>query len=194
MKKKVPEFGNAVRPGLLELFFAFLRISAVTIGGGYVMFPMMKAELADAKGWVSDEEMVDYYALGQSVPGIIAMNVSTLIGFRKRGWAGAACAAAGMAAPSVVVILLVAAFLSRWFDHPWVQRAFSGIRAAVVALIIMAVWQVGKKSASKLPALGIAVSSFALIVFGGLHPVLLMLFGGVLGSIFFRKNVGGDEL
>ncbi len=189
MDPKVPESGNASRPGLLELFFAFLRISAVTIGGGYVMFPLMKAEVVDAKKWISDEEMVDYYALGQSIPGIIAVNSATLIGFRKRGFAGAVSAAAGMAAPSVVVILLVAAFLSPWFDHPWVQKAFAGIRAAVVAMIVMAVWQVGRKSASKLPTLGIAVGSFSLIVFAGLHPVLMILLGGCLGAILFRTNV-----
>lgn len=191
MKSEVPESGNAVRPGLLELFFTFLRVSAVTIGGGYVMFPLMKAEVVDTKGWVSDEEMVDYYALGQSIPGIIAMNSATLIGFRKRGLAGAVFAAAGMASPSVAVILLVAAFLTPWFDHPWVQKAFAGIRAAVVAMIVMAVWQVGKKSASKLPALGIAVGSFLLIVFAGLHPVLMILLGGGLGAVLFRKAGGG---
>ncbi|QBG47978.1 chromate transporter [Verrucomicrobia bacterium S94] len=193
MKSEVPESGSAVRPGLLELFFAFLRVSAVTIGGGYVMFPLMKAEVVDAKGWISAEEMVDYYALGQSIPGIIAMNSATLIGFRKRGFAGAVFAAAGMAAPSLIVILLVAAFLSPWFDHPWVQKAFAGIRAAVVALIVMAVWQVGKKSISTFPALGIAAGSFVLIVFAGVHPVLMILLGGCLGAILFRKTGGGGS-
>jgi chromate transporter len=185
--QNVPESGKVERPGLLELFFAFLRISAVTIGGGYVMFPLMKAEVVDAKGWISDEEMVDCYALGQSIPGIIAMNTATLIGYRKRGVSGAICAAAGMAMPSLVVILLIAAFLTPWFDHPWVQKAFAGIRAAVVAMIVMAVWQVGRKSAAKLPALAIAVGSFALIVFAGAHPVLMILLGGCLGAILFRK-------
>ncbi len=188
MKTSVPESGKAARPGLLELFFAFFRISAVTIGGGYVMFPLMKAEVVDSRGWITDEEMVDYYALGQSVPGIIAMNSATLIGFRKRGIAGALCAASGMAAPSVLIILIVAAFLTPYFDHPWVQKAFAGIRAAVVAMIVMAVWQVGKKAAASLPALLIAGGSFVLIVFAGLHPVLMILLGGCLGAVLFRKG------
>lgn len=188
MDQKVPESGKAARPGLLELFFAFLRISSITIGGGYVMFPLMKAEVVDSKGWISDDEMVDYYALGQSIPGIIAMNTSTLIGYRKRGILGAVFSAAGMAAPSLIVILLIAAFLTPYFDNPWVQKAFAGIRAAVVAMIVMAVWQVGKKSASKLPTFGIAVGSFVLIIFAGLHPVLMILLGGCLGAILFRKE------
>ena len=83
-------------PSLLELFLVFLRVSAITIGGGYVMFPLLKREVVDDKGWVSDEEIVDYYALGQSIPGIIAMNTSTLIGYRKRGIPGAIAAAAGV--------------------------------------------------------------------------------------------------
>ncbi len=190
METKVPEFGKAKRPGLLELFFTFSRISFVTIGGGYVMFPVMKAEVVNSKGWISDEEMVDYYALGQSIPGIIAMNTTTLIGYRKRGIPGAICSAAGMAAPSLIVILLIAAFLTPYFDHPWVQKAFAGIRAAVVAMIVMAVWQVGKKSASTLPTLGIALGAFALIVLAGLHPVLMILLGGCLGAILFRKVEG----
>lgn len=188
MDQNVPESGKAARPGLLELFFAFLRISTITIGGGYVMFPLMKAELVESKGWISDEEMVDFYALGQSVPGIIAMNVATLTGYRKRGIPGAIFAASGMAAPSFIIILLIAVFLTPYFDHPWVQKAFSGIRAAVVALIVMAVWQVGKKSASNLPTLGIAVGAFVLIVFAGLHPVLMIILGGALGAILFRKE------
>ena len=164
----------------------FTRISALTIGGGYVMFPLMKAEVVDAKGWITDEEMVDYYALGQSIPGIIAMNTSTLIGYRKRGVWGAVAAAVGMATPSVVVILLIAAFLTPYFEHPWVQRAFAGIRAAVVALIVMAVWQVGAKAVNSVSKAVIALGSFGAIVGLGAHPVLMICAGGVLGAVLFR--------
>ena len=175
-------------PKLLELFCVFMRISAVTIGGGYVMFPLMKSEVVDSKGWISVEEMIDYYALGQSVPGIIAMNTSTLIGYRKRGIPGAIVAAAGMATPSLVVILLIAAFLTPYFDHAWVQKAFAGIRAAVVAMIVMAVWQVGRKSVGSLSKGAIAVGSFLSIVGLGMHPVLMILAGGLLGAVLFRKE------
>ena len=175
-------------PKLLELFCVFARISAVTIGGGYVMFPLMKSEVVDSKGWITDEEMVDYYALGQSVPGIIAMNTSTLIGYRKRGLTGAICAAAGMATPSVMVILLVAAFLTPYFDQPWLQKAFSGIRAAVVALIVMAVWQVGKKSVNTLTKGAIALGSFFAIIGLQVNPVLMIVAGALLGLVLFRKE------
>ncbi|MEA2068339.1 MAG: chromate transporter [Verrucomicrobiota bacterium] len=176
------------RPKLLGLFFVFARISAVTIGGGYVMFPLLKSEVVDSKGWISAGEMADYYALGQSVPGIIAINTATLVGYRKRGIPGALAAAAGMAAPSLGIILLVAAFLTPWFAHPWVQKAFSGIRAAVVALLAMAVWQVAQKSVRSLAKAAIAVGSFLAIVGLNAHPVLMIVAGGLLGSVLFRKE------
>ncbi len=178
------------RPRLWELFFIFARVSAVTIGGGYVMFPMLKSEVVDAKGWVTDEELVDYYALGQSIPGIIAMNTSTLIGYRKRGIPGAVCAAVGMAAPSLLVILLISAFFVRYLDNIWVQKAFAGIRSAVVAMLVMAVWKVGRKAVSSPVRGAIAVGSFLAIV--GLHwsPVLLIVAGVLLGFLVFRNEAG----
>jgi chromate transporter len=181
---------NSEYPRLSELFFVFARVSAITIGGGYVMFPMLKREVVDSKGWISDEEMVDYYALGQSIPGIISMNTSTLIGYRKRGIPGAIFAAAGMATPSLIVILLLSAFFIHHLDHAWVQKAFSGIRAAVVAMIVMAVWGVGRKAVTSPIKGAIAGCSFLAIV--GLHwsPVLLIVAGAGLGLLLFRKEVG----
>jgi chromate transporter len=175
-------------PTLFELFIVFARISALTIGGGYVMFPLMKRDVVDAKGWLTDEQMVDFYALGQSIPGIIAMNTTTLTGYRKRGIPGAVASAAGMAAPSVIVILIIAAFLAPYFDHPWVQKAFAGIRAAVVGMIATAVWQVGKKAVNSVSKGIIAAGSFLAVIGLGAHPVLMIVTGGLLGAMLFRKE------
>lgn len=177
------------RAGLLELFFVFARVSSVTIGGGYVMLPMLKSEVVDSKGWLSDEELVDYYALGQSIPGIIAINTSTLIGYRKRGIPGAIVSAAGMAMPSLLVILLIAAFCARFLDNVWVQKAFSGIRAAVVGMIVMAVWNVGKKSVTTPVKAMISLGAFLAIVGLQWSPVLMIVAGAVLGLVLFRKEV-----
>jgi chromate transporter len=176
------------RPTLFELFLVFARISALTIGGGYVMFPLMKRDVVDAKEWLTDEQMVDFFALGQSIPGIIAMNTATLVGYRKRGIPGAIAAVAGMAAPSVIVILIIAAFLTPYFDYPWVQKAFAGIRAAVVGMIATAVWQVGKKSVNSWSKGLIAAGSFLAVIALGAHPVLMIVTGGLLGAILFRKE------
>ena len=175
-------------PKLLELFCVFAQISAVTIGGGYVMFPLMKSEVVDSRGWISDEEMIDYYALGQSVPGIIAMNTSTLIGYRKRGIVGAIVSAAGMATPSLIVILLIAAFFAKYLDVVWVQKAFAGTRAAVVAMLVMAVWNVGKKSVTTPLKAAIAVGAFLAIAGLQWSPVLVILSGALLGFLLFRKE------
>jgi len=178
-----------VPPSLSELFLVLARVSAVTIGGGYVMFPILKRDLVDSKGWISDEELVDYYALAQSVPGVIAVNAATLIGYRKRGIPGAISAVLGMATPSLVVILLIAAFFVHYLDSVWVQKAFSGIRAAVVAMIVMAVWNIGKKSVTT--PVKAAISAGAFLAIAGFHgsPVLVIISGAVLGLLLFRKVV-----
>jgi chromate transporter len=182
--------GNTERPKLLELFFAFARVSAITIGGGYVMFPLLKRDVVDSKGWISAGELVDCYALSQSVPGIIAMNTAAMIGYRKRGMPGAIVASAGMAAPSLLVIIWIAAFLTQYFETIWVQKAFAGIRAAVVAMIGMAVWQVGRKSVNSVLKGVLAAGSFLAIVALNGSPVLLIVAGGLLGLLLFRKEAG----
>jgi chromate transporter len=179
---------NPEHPKLLELFIVFAQVSVITIGGGYVMFPLLKREVVDSKGWISNGELVDCYALGQSVPGIIAMNTATLIGYRKRGLPGAITAAAGMAAPSLVVIILISAFLTQYFDNVWVKKAFAGVRASVVAMIGMAVWQVGRKSVSTVLRGILAAGSFLAIVALNTSPVLLIVAGGLLGLLLFRKE------
>lgn len=180
--------GGPEHPKLLELFCVFAQVSVLTIGGGYVMFPLLKREVVDSKGWTSAGELIDYYALGQSVPGIIAMNTATLIGYRKRGIPGAIVSAAGMAAPSLVVIMLIAAFLTQYFDNAWVQKAFAGVRASVVAMIAMAVWQIGRKSVNSLIKGALAVGSFLAIVALSASPVLLIVAGALLGLLLFRKR------
>lgn len=180
--------GKPDHPTLLELFFVFARMSMITIGGGYVMFPLLKRDVVDSKGWIATGELIDCYALGQSVPGIIAMNTATLIGYRKRGIPGAIAAAAGMAAPSLVVIIMIAAFLTQYFDNAWVQKAFAGVRASVVAMIVMAVWQVGRKSVNSVIKGILAVGSFLAIVALNGSPVLLIVAGGLLGLLLFRRE------
>lgn len=176
------------RPTLLELFFVFARVSAVTIGGGYVMFPMLRSEVVELKQWLSEEELVDYYALGQSVPGIIAINTAALIGYRKRGISGAVAAAVGMAAPSLVLTLLISALFVRYLDNVWVQKAFVGIRAAVVAMMLVAIWRVGRTAANGWIKAGIALLAFMTIAGLDGSPVLVLLCGALLGGLLFRKE------
>ena len=188
MSDSLPISHEKTPPKLRELFSVFLRISAITIGGGYVMLPMFKSEVVDLKKWISSEELIDYYALGQSVPGVIAVNTATLIGYRKRGVFGALVSAFGMMLPSLIVIISIAAFLVQYLDNPFVKKAFAGIRAAVVGLIAMAVWNIGKGSVKGGVKIVISVLAFICIVAFQISPVLVLLSGATLGFFLFKEK------
>ena len=120
---------------LWNLFTTFFKIGLFTFGGGYAMIPLLSAELAKKKRWTTDEELMDYYSIGQCTPGIIAVNVSTFIGYKLKGVSGAVAATAGMVAPSVVIIIAIANAVSFYMKNEYVAHAFAGIRIVVIALI-----------------------------------------------------------
>ena len=126
------------KTALWELYISFFRIGAMMFGGGYAMLPLLTREIIDRREWASEQEMLDYFAVAQCTPGVIAVNVSTFIGRKMRGFAGAVAATAGIiTVPFILIILIVSVLLRFWF-HPVVVRAFSGIRTAVAALILSA--------------------------------------------------------
>ena len=128
----------------LDLFLTFAKMGACTFGGGYAMLPILQREVVEKKGWATDEEMTDYYAVGQCTPGIIAVNTATFIGFKYKGVLGGILATLGMVFPSIVIITVIAAFLSQFDQYPVVQHALVGINAAVVALIASSALKLGK--------------------------------------------------
>lgn len=129
---------------LFTLFIIFAKIGAFTFGGGYAMLPMIQKELVEKKGYATEQEILDYYAIGQLTPGVIAVNVATFIGMKKKGFLGAAFATLGVITPSVLIITIIALVLNNFTDNIYVQHAFSGIRVAVVALIVKTVIKVFK--------------------------------------------------
>jgi len=135
-----------VKVRLFDLYMAFLKIGGLTFGGGYAMLPMLQREVIDKHGWATEEEVLDIYAIGQCTPGIIAVNTATMIGYQKRGIAGAIVATLGEVTPSVVIISLLATVLLQFQNSIWLQRAFGGIRIAVCALIVQSVITLAKKS------------------------------------------------
>jgi len=168
-------------------------VSALTIGGGYVMLPLLRREIVERRGWVTDTQLLDYYALGQSIPGVIAVNTAALVGFRQRGAAGAVASALGMLAPSVLVIVLLAPVLLAHFDTPWVRRVFFGVRAAVTALIGTAVWGMAQHSVNT-PLKGlILVAAFAAVALGGVSPLAVLAVSALLGVVFMRREREGEE-
>lgn len=173
---------------LLELYFAFLRIGAVNFGGGYAMLPLLEEDLVKKKGWVTTDDLMDYFAIGQCTPGVIALNVSTFIGNKKKGIAGAVAATTGFLTCPVIFILVIAMCLTNFADLPIVQNAFAGIRVCVCVLILEAVMRLWKKAIVDKPAFVIYAVIFLLMAFGGFLPVkvpaaVLVVAAGIAGIL-----------
>ena len=166
-----------------DLFFTFARIGVLTFGGGYAMLPILQREVVEKKGWATDEELMDYYAIGQCTPGVIAVNTATFIGEKNKGWLGGVMATLGVVFPSLVIITFIAAFISNFSDLPVVQNAFAGVRVCVAVLIINAVIKLWKSSVVDKATMVI----FLIVLFGGiltdLSPILFVIFAGAAGII-----------
>lgn len=176
---------------LLSMFLAFARIGGLTFGGGYAMLPMLQREVVEKNHWATEEELMNYFAVGQSTPGIIALNVATFVGYKKRGIPGAIFTSLGVVFPSLVIILMIAMFLSNFLEIQWVQHAFNAIRVCVTVLVFNAVvklWNgsVADKTTRKIDifALLIFLLTFVLNVFFNLSPVILVFLSGGLGVAF----------
>ncbi len=168
---------------LLQLFLIFARVGGFTFGGGYAMLPMLQKELVENKKWTTNEELIDYYAIGQCTPGVIAVNVATFIGFKKKGVPGAIFATLGMVTPSLIIVGTIAAFISGFQDYEVVQWAFSGIRAAVVALILSSMCKIAKKSLVDIFAAAIFLVVALVSFFTDISPVVFVFAAGVLGLV-----------
>lgn len=173
----------------LELLISFVKIGFLTIGGGYVMLPMMQSELIEKKHWITEEELLDYYAVGQSTPGIIAVNVATFVGYKKAGVTGGIVATLGIIAPSLIIITALAGVIQSIDQYPNVQKAMSGINVAVCALITDATLNFIKKGVKNFVTLLVLLASFLLIYYVKVPSYLIVLGAAFLGSItYFVKN------
>ncbi len=174
---------------LLSLFRTFFSIGALTFGGGYAMLPMLQREVVEKHGWATEEELLNYFAIGQCTPGIIAVNTATFVGYRRRGVPGGIAATAGVVAPSLVIITLIALLLENFMDIAWVQHAFAGVRVAVSALIVASVVKMGKKSVRNAPQAALALAAFVLVAVLGTSPVWVVLGCVLLSLILGRSGV-----
>ena len=168
---------------LLMIFLTFAKIGATTFGGGYAMLPMFQRELADKRGWITEEEIFDYYAISGCTPGVIAVNVATLTGYKLRGVAGALFATLGVISPSLVIITLIAALLAGFAGNEYVIHALAGVRVAVCALVAVYLWKMIKKGVRDLITLGVFTAALAIAVFLPVSPVYIVAGAGVLGVI-----------
>ena len=182
-------------PVLLELFLTFAKIGVSTFGGGYAMLPILQDEIVAKRQWATDDELMDYYAIGQCTPGIIAVNTATFIGYRKKGILGGVCATLGLVFPSIVIITVIALCLINFATLDVVRHAFNGIRASVCVLIFDSVVKLGKKSLVDYRCVIIFLVVLALSLFTPLSPVILVIIAGVAGLLVMprSKKGKGDE-
>lgn len=173
---------------LLELFWSFFKVGLFTFGGGYAMIPLLQAELIERKKWLTEDEIMDYYSIGQCTPGIIAVNVSTFTGYKLKGIAGALVATAGIVAPSLIIIMTLANILNIFFDNPYVVHAFTGIRVVVIALMLDVVLGMWKKNIKDKYQWLIFILAVAVMIFLSLSPVWVVAGAAAFGIFMQRKT------
>ncbi|NLU24325.1 MAG: chromate transporter [Clostridiales bacterium] len=174
------------------LFLTFAKVGVMTFGGGYAMLPILQREIVENKGWATNEELTDYFAIGQCTPGVIAVNTATFIGQKRRGIVGGIAATLGVVCPSLVIISVLAGVITSFSHLTWVQHAFGGIRVCVCVLIFNAVLKLWKGAVRDIWALLIFLGVFAASLFTNLSPVVFVLLAGAAGiAIDLIKNPGG---
>lgn len=178
---------------LLDLFLTFAKIGGFTFGGGYAMLPILQRDVAETKKWATEQELMDYYAIGQCTPGIISVNVATFIGYKIAGIAGGIIATLGVVTPSVIIITLIAAFLSNFADLPIVIHAFNGVRVCVCILILNAVIKLGKKSIVDKLTLFIFLVVSILSIATNLSPILYIIISGIVGVLIYKFEGGNKK-
>ena len=174
----------------LDLILTFAKVGVCTFGGGYAMLPILQREVVEKKGWATDAELPDYFAIGQCTPGVIAVNTATFIGYKHKGIPGAILTTLGLILPSLVIITTIAAFLSNFADIPVVQHALGGVNAAVVAMIASSVLKLSKSTLKGPLSLAIFAAVLVLAFLFNLSPVVLIVAAGMVG-FFFGK--GGNQ-
>jgi len=176
---------------LLDLFFTFAKMGAITFGGGYAMLPILQREVVEKKHWAVEEELMDYYAVGQCTPGIIAVNTATFIGQKQRGIAGGIVATLGLVFPSLVIISVIAGLITNFAHLAWVKHAFAGIQVCVCVLIFNATKKLMKKALVD----RITICIFLLALLGSvllnISPVWFVILAALAGILL--KNEGRED-
>lgn len=177
---------------IVQIFLTFFRIGPVTFGGGYAMIPLIEREVVTKRKWVETKDLADFFAVAESVPGSIAVNAATFIGYRLGGVRGALAAMFGVTLPTFLIVVALSIFFLQVKDHPQIQAAFEGIKAAIVALIMYAAVKIGKTAVVDKMTLFLIVPVVFLLLLTSIHPVFVILIGGMLGIVLvsIRNKLG----
>jgi len=174
---------------LLDLYKTFFKIGLFTFGGGLAALPMLEREIISNKNWATDQELLDYYAVSQTTPGIIMVNVATFIGYKQRGLIGGIIATLGVVSPSLIIISLVARLIDNFADYQLVKSALKGINAGVCAIILASLLGLYKKSIKDITGIILCILGFAFALFTDLPIILIVVFGIVVGVIKYKLEV-----
>lgn len=168
---------------LFDLFLTFCRVGGLTFGGGYAMMPMLQRECVEKKGWVTENELMDYYSIGQCTPGVIAVNNAAFIGNKVHGVVGGIFASLGVIFPSLIIIMIIAALLQAFAEYPAVQNAFAGIRVGVCILILNSIIKLFKKAIIDKWTLGIFIVVFICALLIDISPIIFVIAAGISGIL-----------
>lgn len=175
-----------------DIFFSFLKIGPVTFGGGYAMIPLIEREVVWKKRWITVKEVTEIFAIAQSVPGAIAINSAIFVGYRLAGFKGAVAAMFGVLLPTFWIVILLSVLYLYVQDNHYIEAAFVGIRAAVVAIIAYAAYKVGLTSIYDKTTWLVAIMSVIVLYVLQVHPVF-MIVGGILTgliAVYIKKYLG----
>jgi chromate transporter len=182
------------KPRLLwGLFITFFKISPVSFGGGYAMIPLLERAVTVDKKWIDKKDITDVLIMAQTVPGSIAVNTATFIGFRIAGVMGAIVGTLGIIMPTFIIIILLAALFLNFQHNPFVQAAFMGIRPAIVALIVYAAITIGRTAIYNNATRIIAIGSLLCFLFIPIHPIFILILGGITGILLNVKYMIGNR-
>ena len=177
----------------LKLFISFFKIGAFTFGGGWAMILLIEREVVDKQNWIKREDFVDALAIAQSLPGVLAVNISILIGNKLRGLKGCLMATLGTILPSFLIILAIAIWFVQTYDNPVVERIFKGIRPAVVALIVSPVFSTAKTARINIKTVIIPIIVALSIWLGGISPIWFVLLGAIGGILYCNHVIASSK-
>lgn len=178
---------------LWSIFFTFFKISPTSFGGGYALIPLLERVVTEEKKWVEKEEITDMLIMAQTVPGSIAVNTATFIGYRLVGIPGAIVGTLGIVTPTSVIILILATLFLNFQHNPIVEAAFLGIRPVIVALIMYAALSIGRKAVFNKTTMLICLLSILSLLFLPVHPIFILLAGGISGILLNMNSTAKER-
>lgn len=171
---------------LIQLYVAWFKMGLFTFGGGYAMLPMIQQEVIEKYHWATEDEIMDYYAIGQCTPGIIAVNTATFVGYYQKGIIGGIVSTLGVVSPSFIIIGIIASLITNFAEIEIVQHALKGINVAVCVLMFVAIQNLWKKNIKNIGSFCIFALALILAIFTDISTVYLVILAGILGVVFSK--------